>query len=105
VKIYAERVESADPQIHNYQIKNGGGILDKSRPLTITYTDGALNALAPFGRRGVTSTVGEKPGSSRVPRQVAFKETMMSGPGFRIGTSSKASIPVLSQGFGIPKIF
>jgi len=95
MKILANRVhpQYEEPSVHTYQIIKGGGIIKKGGRIVVTQhpdADAPENSLPRYSE----------------PVPVNFKSTHTNfRAGIALGTMCSSTIPILSEGVGIPKIF
>ena len=90
MKILATRTNSRqdDPDTHTYEVVKGGGILKKGGNITVTY--GSMNDWT------------RHPPSAP---SVQFKSTHTNlRVGVALGNSCSSTLPIFSEGIGIPKI-
>lgn len=95
MKILANRTSNqvGNPSVHTYEIVKGGGILEKGGKITVTYFSDA-NGPTPARARP----------SPSVPT-VDFKSTHTNlRAGIAVGGGCSSTLPILSEGIGIPKI-
>lgn len=85
MKILATRIHSPsdDPDVMNYEVKKGGGILQKGETLSIVRSSAK-------GPRVESATF--KSAQTNIPLKIG------------IGTGCKSTLPIISEGIGIPRI-
>lgn len=93
MKLLATRIKSGAEQsnVHEYEIKKGGGILKKGGLISVTYkeeTDAAT---------GLKTRVSPPEVSTKAKRRSVSL-------GVGIGTTAKSTLPIISEGIGIPYV-
>lgn len=101
MKILATRVSTPDaapdaaPDIHTYKVENGGGILKTGGKIKVTYK-------ADRDRTDADGT-GLPVRTSPVPVSLERRRQAVR-IGFNIGPSARATVPIASEGLGIPYV-